>query len=281
MNRASRAFGFTTASLVWILAAIYAVPIYLLVVISLKSPAEIADCAFCLPLNPQWQNFADAWAKTSGTSAPNLGVSMVNSAVITVVAVTLTVLIGAAAGWYLGRSRSRAASLAYLGILAAITVPVQLIIIPVYVAMSRIGVLGELIPAALFYVGLLTPFAIFLCTGFVRAIPSDFEEAAQLDGASQLQMFWHVVMPMLGPVLSTVAILTGIAVWNDFFGQLVFLLGSGHETLPLTVYNFASQYATSYNLLAAGLVIATVPLVVFYLLMQRRIVDGFSVGIKG
>ncbi|CAN5488261.1 carbohydrate ABC transporter permease [soil metagenome] len=281
MTHARRALRLTTASLVWVLAAVYSVPIYLLVVISLKTPAEIAECAFCLPSYPQWQNFADAWAKTSGTSAPNLGLSMINSAIITVIAVTLIVVIGAAAGWFLGRSRSRASSIAYLGILAAITLPVQLIIIPVYVAMSRIGVLGELVPVALFYVGLLTPFAIFLCTGFVRAIPTDFEEAAQLDGASQMQIFWHIVMPMLGPVLSTVAILTGIAVWNDFFGQLVFLLGSGHETLPLTVFNFASQYATSYNLLAAGLVIATIPLVVFYLLLQRRIVDGFAVGIKG
>lgn len=270
-----------STTLVWVLALVYSIPTYLLIAISLKTPAEIAECALCLPLAPQWSNFADAWGKTAGTSAPNLGVSMINSAIITGIAVVLIVVIGAAAGWFLGRSRSRRSTLVYLGVLAAITVPVQLVIIPVYVAMSQIGILGTLVPTALFYVGLLTPFAVFLCTGFVRALPLDFEEAAQLDGASQIRIFWHIVLPAISPVLSTVAILAGIAVWNDFFGQLVFLLGSGNETLPLTVFNFASQYATQYNLLAAGLVIATVPLVVFYLLMQKRIVDGFAGGIKG
>lgn len=271
----------TGLALLWAVAAVYSVPLYLLVVISLKSPAQIAESPFGLPWPLTWMNFSDAWSKSAGSNAPNLGVSMINSAIITSVSVLLILAVGSSAGYFLGRSRSRFARVLYLGFLAALTTPVQLVIIPVYFAMAQTGLLGNLIAVALFYVGLLTPFAIFLFTGFVRAIPKDFEEAARLDGCSPAQVFWHVMVPLLRPVLSTVAILTGIAVWNDFFGQLVFLLSSGHETLPLTVYNFSSQYATQYNLLTAGLVIATVPLVIFYLLLQRKIVDGFAVGIKG
>jgi raffinose/stachyose/melibiose transport system permease protein len=112
-------------------------------------------------------------------------------------------------------------------------------------------------------------------------LPRDFDEAARLDGCNWIQVIFYVVGPLLLLVSSTVSILTGIAIWNDYFGQLIFLLGSGNETLPITIYTFSSQYSSQYHLLAAGLVLAMLPMVTAYLLLQRRIVEGFSSGIRG
>lgn len=280
MNR-RRGLALTRATLLWLVAALFSVPLYLLLVLSLKSPQQIAQSPFGLPLDPQWSNYAEAWQRSAGSASATLGFSILNSVVVTGIAVTLILAISAAAGYYLGRSLKRTSQLIYLGIVVALTIPIQLVIIPVYSTFDDLGLLGNLFATSMFYVGFISPLGIFLCTGFVRAIPKDFEEAARIDGCSQWQTFRHIVIPLLQPILSTVAILSAVAVWNDFFGQLVFLLGSGNETLPLTVFTFASTYASRYDLLAAGLVIATVPLAVFYLLLQRRIVEGFSSGIKG
>jgi raffinose/stachyose/melibiose transport system permease protein len=269
------------AGLLWAVAALFSIPLYLLIVVSLKTPQQIAQSPFALPLDPQWSNFAEAWQRSAGSASATLGGSILNSAIVTTVAVVLILAISASAGYYLGRSFRKSSQYVYLGIVVALTIPIQLVIIPVYSTFDDLGVLGNLLATSLFYVGFISPLGIFLITGFVRAIPREFEEAARVDGASQLQTFRLIIVPLLQPILATVAILSAIAVWNDFFGQLVFLLGSGNETLPLTIFTFASTYASRYDLLAAGLVIATIPLAIFYLLLQRRIVEGFSSGIKG
>ena len=265
----------------WTAAIGFSVPIYLLIVISLKTPEQIANDPFGLPLQPQWDNYVQAWQKSAGTGTASLGQSLANSILITGSAVIILILVGALAGYYLGRRRSRLSTAVYLACLAGITIPIQLVVLPLYTVFDQLGLLGNPIAVIAFYSGFLAPFSTFLFTGFVRGIPEDFDEAARLDGASWFQTFFLVILPLLRPVISTVAILTAVAVWNDFFGQLVLLLGSGNETLPLTVFTFSGQYATQYNLLTAGLVIAVIPIAVFYLLLQRQIVAGFSTGVKG
>ena len=267
--------------LLFTLAALFAIPLYLLVAISLKSPSETSANPFAPPLSPDFGNYVEAWQHSAGSGTASFGASLLNSASITATSVVLLVLVGSLAGYYLGRRTSRFSRRVYLIFLAGITLPVQLAIIPLYTFFDSIGVLGNPVAVIAFYVGVLTPFSVFLFTGFVRSIPREFDEAAQLDGCSWLQTFFRVILPLLGPVVSTVAILTSIAVWNDFFSQLVFLLGSGNETLPLTVFTFSGQYTSQYNLLTAGLVIAAIPIVLFYLALQKRIVNGFSTGVKG
>ena len=271
----------TRAALLWATAALFSVPLYLLIVLSLKTPEQIASSPFGLPLDPQWSNYAEAWQRSAGSATATLGFSILNSATVTATAVIVIIIISSAGGYFLGRNLRKTSQYIYLGVVVMLTVPIQLVIIPVYAAYNEVGALGNLITTAMFYIGFISPLGIFLITGFVRAIPLEFEEAARIDGATQLQTFALIILPLLRPVISTVAILAAIAVWNDFFGQLVFLLGSGNETLPLTVFTFASTYASRYDLLSAGLVIATIPLAIFYLLLQRRIVERFSSGIKG
>jgi raffinose/stachyose/melibiose transport system permease protein len=265
----------------WAAAVAFSIPIYLLIVISLKTPAQIASDPFGLPWPPQFDNYVQAWERSAGTGTASLSQSLLNSVIITGTTVVILILVGALAGYYLGRRRSRFSTAVYLSFLAGITLPIQLAVVPLYTTFDQLGLLGNPVAVVAFYAGFLAPFSTFLFTGFVRGLPEEFDEAARLDGASWLQTFVLVILPLLRPVISTVAILTAIAVWNDFFGQLVLLLGSGNETLPLTVFTFSGQYSTQYNLLTAGLVIAIIPIATFYLLLQRQIVAGFSTGVKG
>ena len=125
------------------------------------------------------------------------------------------------------------------------------------------------------------PFNVFLYTIFLRSLPREFEEAAVLDGAGPLWMFWQVVFPLLRPVTGTIVILAAINVYNDFFVPLLFLSGSGVSTVPLALRDFSSQYFTDWGAIFAALVITIVPVLIFYLFLQRSIINGFAGGLKG
>ena len=133
----------------------------------------------------------------------------------------------------------------------------------------------------LLWVGIATPVSVFLYTGFIRALPPDYEEAARVDGASTLRTFVRVVFPLLRPVTATVAILTGLFVWNDFFVSLIFLSGSDRQTLPVQIYSFVGEFATQWNLVFAAIVIALIPVMLFFIVAQRQLIRGFSGGIRG
>lgn len=262
-------------------AALFLVPIYLLVNISLKTPSGLAAQPYAPAIPAHTANYSEAWHGTSGTGTASLSGALVNSLVITGGSVLLLVIIGSLCGYVLGRRTSRLSTIAYISLLIGITVPAQLAIIPLYRQMSDMGLAGTRHGMVLLYVGLLTPFTVFLYTGFVRALPRDFEEASRMDGASELRTFVKVVFPLLRPITATVAVLDAVATWNDFFGQLIFLNGSGKETLPVTVFSLAGRYVSNYPALSAGLVLALLPIMAFYLLLQRRIIAGFSSGLKG
>lgn len=263
---------------VWL---VFMLPIYFLVVVSLKTPSQTASHPFSPPIEPRVRNYRDALNASSGTGSASFVQAFFNSVIITVVSVLILVIVGAMAGYYLGRTSSRFSTAVYLSFVAGIVVPLQLVIIPIYRVMDRLGLDGSRTGVIILYVGFLMPFSVFLFTSFVRALPVDFEEAAMLDGCGPVRAFVSVALPLLRPIVGTVAVLDAIAVWNDFFGQLVLLSGSGKETLPITVFSFAGQYTARYDLLGAGLVITIVPILILYLLLQRRVIEGFSSGVRG
>jgi raffinose/stachyose/melibiose transport system permease protein len=125
------------------------------------------------------------------------------------------------------------------------------------------------------------PFSIFLYTGFLRALPAEYEEAAAIDGAGPFATFRRVVFPLLRPITGTVAILNVLVVWNDFLTPLLYLSGSGQQTVPVTLYSFVGQYVSQWNLVFAGLVISIAPILIIYFLLQRTVIQGFASGLKG
>lgn len=255
------------------------IPLYILVVMSFKTaPEALTTSPMALPTQPTLENFVTA---LSGEGSRNILLGMLNSFVITAGTVALLIAIGAIAAYTIARRPGRLGNAAYLTFVVGIILPFQLAMIPTYVALRQIGLLGTHVGMILLYAGLLMPLTVFLYTGFARAIPRDYEEAACIDGASKFRTFVTIVFPLLSPATGTVAILTGLIAWNDFFTPLIFLSGSDATTLPVMIYSFVGENVTQWNLVFAVVIISMIPILTFYLFAQKKFIQGFSGGMKG
>jgi raffinose/stachyose/melibiose transport system permease protein len=228
-----------------------------------------------VPDPPSAHSFAAAWQKAS------LGSALLNSAIITVASVLALIVLGSLAGYFLARRATKLSYGLYILFLLGIILPFQLGMIPLYKFVSDLGLIGTYQGMILFYSGIQLPFTVFLYTGFIRSLPSDYANAALIDGASHLQAFGRVVFPLLRPITGTVLILNAVHIWNDFFTPLLYLGGSGNETTPVRVFAFVNEYTSDYGLVAAGLVLAALPILLVFLLLQRYVIRGFSSGLKG
>lgn len=254
-------------------------PFYLLLVMAFKTPQEaVSSSAVDLPMNPTFDNFVTA---LSGEGNSNVVMGVVNSAIITAGSVLALVALGSLAAYALARRPGRLSNATYIVFVVGIILPFQLAIIPIYVALRMLGLLGTQIGMIILYTGLLMPLSVFLYTGFARVLPRDYEEAAAIDGASRFRIFRTIVFPLLGPATGTVTILTGLIVWNDFFNALIFLAGSDATTLPVMIYSFVGENVTQWNLIFAVVIISMIPVLAFYLFAQRKFIQGFAGGMKG
>nr|THJ66920.1 carbohydrate ABC transporter permease [Rhodococcus qingshengii] len=267
---------FTREILVILLGILFCIPLYLVVMISLKTAPEAYVDPLSLPGSPNWSGYEDAISGGTG-----MGAALLNSAIITVGSVICLIVIGSTAAYVIARRSGKLSNGLYLVFLLGIIVPWELGLVPLYIAMREAGLVGNLIGMIAFYTGLFMPLTVFLYTGFVRVLPRDYEEAAQVDGASQLRTFLRVVMPLLSPVTGTVAVLTGLFVWNQFFTQLIFLSGTENITAPVAVYALASANVQEWNVIFAAVVIVVAPIVAFFVFAQRTMIRGFSGGVRG
>jgi multiple sugar transport system permease protein len=216
-----------------------------------------------------WENFRQAW-----TALP-FGQAYVNSLLISVVVVACTLLTSAMAAYAFARIEFRFREPLFLVFLATMMVPYQLTIIPIYLIMRELGWLDShlsiIVPNALF-----NAFAVFLLRQFVRGIPREIEEAAVIDGANRLRIFWHVVLPLLKAPLAALAIFTFMAQWNNFLQPLIFLSSEDKFTVPLMINQFRGTYVTNFPVMIAAAAIATVPVLVVFVLGQRSIIRGMT-----
>jgi len=261
-----------------LVGAVYCLPFYLLVAIALESTTQTFKTPLSFPWPPHFGNFSEAWS-TGGQAG--LGRALASSLVITFSSVAALIVIGSLCAYTIARRTGRLSTFVYITFVLGIILPFQLAIIPLYVAMRHLGLVGNYLGMIVLNVGLLMPLTVFLYTGFIRALPRDYEEAARVDGAGLLRTYARVVFPLLRPITGTVAVLLGVVVWNEFFIALVFLSGSRYQTLPVALYSFASAYVTRWNLIFAGVAITIAPILAFYLLAQRQLIRGFSAGVKG
>jgi raffinose/stachyose/melibiose transport system permease protein len=260
-------------------AILFCVPFYLLVAIALQTTAQTFKTPLSFPTSPHWGNFSEAW-NTGGQHG--LGSALVSSLIITVSSVAGLIVLGSLGAYAIARHKGRLGGVVYVLFVLGIILPFQLAIIPLFVAMAHVGLVGNYAGMIVLNIGLLMPLTVFLYTGFIRALPRDYEEAARVDGAGILQAYARVVFPLLLPITGTVAVLTGIVVWNEFFVALIFLSGSRYQTLPVALYtSFAGEEFGRWNLVFAGVVITVAPILAFYLFAQRQLIRGFSAGIKG
>lgn len=265
---------FSRELLVLGLAAIWWIPFYFLVIVALKPDLEALTDPIGFPNAVELGNFSTAW------STGSLGRALVNSIILTGGTVLVLVALGSVCAYTIARRPGKLSTTLYLLFVLGIILPFQLGLVPTYAALRELDLVGSYLGLILLYSGIWMPFSVFLYTGFVRALPKEYEEAAQVDGASQLRIFRKVVFPLLRPVTGTVAIFTGLIIWNDFFLSLIFLSGTDKIPLPVAVYSFVGEFASRWNLVFAAVIVALLPVLTFFVVAQRQLIRGFTGGIK-
>ena len=263
---------------VWIAALLTLMPFFFLVVTALKPDEELLTTGSSeLPGRPTVENFTEV---LSGGGDSNILLGLLHSLVITVGSILGMIVLGSLAAYVLARSTRRWGSITFYLFLTAIVLPTQLGLIPLYIGAREVGLVGSLWGMIILYVGTLMPLAVFLYAGFFRNLPRDYEEAAALDGAGPARVFFRVVLPLMAPATGTVAILTGLIVWNDFFSALIFLGGSENQTLPVSMYYYVGSLVSAWNKIFAIVIISMIPILAFYLFAQKKFIQGFAGGIK-
>ncbi|MGI5187542.1 carbohydrate ABC transporter permease [Promicromonospora sp. CA-289599] len=263
----------------WLLTALLAVgsltivvPLYFTVVTALKSPSELRGNLWAPPQDPMWSNFADAIEMTGFFRA--LG----NSLLVTVVSIALVVVTNSLVGYAIARNLHKRL---YRGLFAyfltALFIPFPIVMLPLVKEMAFLR-LDNIAGLIIVYVVYNLSFNVLLYVGYMSTVPVSLEEAAMLDGAGPFATFRHVIFPLLTPVNATVAILTGLWVWNDFLLPLVLLSDQAQFTLPLVQNVFQGRFTSQYNLAFSSYILALTPMVLIYLVFQRWIIGGVMRG---
>ncbi|WP_424467396.1 carbohydrate ABC transporter permease [Pseudoclavibacter helvolus] len=263
---------------VWLVAIVFLLPFYFLVITAFKSDQEVFSTqATELPATWTVENFANVM---TATGQSNVLLGLLNSIIITGGTILCMVILGALAGYVITRSTRRWTQVSYYIFLIAIILPTQLGTVPLYMGARALGLTGSLWGMIVLYTGMLLPLAIFLYANFFRGLGTDYEEAAALDGASPTQVFFRIILPLMAPATGTVAILAGLIVWNDFFTSLIFLGGSDFQTLPVAMYYYVGALVSQWNQIFSIVIISMVPILIFYLVAQKQFMQGFAGGLK-
>ncbi|MWV43978.1 ABC transporter permease subunit [Paenibacillus sp. HJL G12] len=263
--------------LTYMLALVFLFPFLISILMAIKTPAETTDSLLKIPSHIAWGNFSSAWEITHFTN------SFMNSAISTVSGVALIVFCSSMAAFAISRnSKKRVFQFAELLILAALMVPFQVIIIPVYKLLKSMDMINTLYGYVIMLVGTSIPYSTFLYIGFIKSVPRELEEASVIDGCGPYRMFWQIVFPLLKPITATVAILHVMWLWNEFNIALIVLQKTAVRTIPMMQYFFFGQYTTNLNLAFASAVLTMIPILIFFVLAQKQIIGGLTNGaVKG
>lgn len=252
--------------------ALLGVPFYLAVVTASKTQAEAFVPTLALP--SQWRLF-DNFATVIGDG--RMLAAFGGSVLVMVPAVLGVLILGSMAAWILGRRRSRGLAFVYALAISGIVLPPA--VVTIVLLLRQLGLAGTAVGMIGVYMGMYMSTVIFFVTGFVRTIPLELEEAARVDGASPVRVFMKIILPLLMPVLATATILICLYIWNDVFYAL-FVVGGRLDTLPLNLYQVASAglYLQNWHLIFAYIILMSLPLLITFMVAQRKIISGITSG---
>ena len=255
-------------------------PLYMTIIIAFKNPSEMTnDVAGALAFPSSWKldNFKEAMEVT------NFWHTLGNSLLITIATIVLALLIHSLAGYVIGRNmaRKKGYRFIYFYIVSGMFVPFAILMMPLVKETAILG-LDNRLGVILLYLVFYMPINVMLYSGYLKNIPLAMEEAAGIDGASAWKTYWTVIFPMMKPMHATVAVLTALGTWNDVMTPLVIMSGTKGTTLPLAQLNFQTQFGTNYNLAFASYLLALIPILIFYVICQKQILNGVANGaVKG
>jgi N-acetylglucosamine transport system permease protein len=273
-NRSDRRVAIVSHTMLTLWAAIVILPLLWTTMTSFKTTSEIFASPFALPQNWNFDNYVNAWT-TAG-----IGSYFLNSLIVVAGALLLTMVFGAMCAYVLARFPFPGSRVIYYLMLAGLTFPIFLAIVPLFFVLQNLGLLNTLPGLIITYAAFALPFTVFFMYSFFRTLPEEIAEAAALDGAGEWRTFFQVMLPMAKPGLSTVAILNFVGLWNQFL--LPVALNSNQDNYVLTqgMARFASQagYSVDFGALFAAVVITVVPVLVVYLIFQRQLQGSVSQG---
>lgn len=260
-----------------LVALLFLFPTYWMFTTSLKTPGEVLSPKYDLiPTSATLSNFASALTK------PGFVTYLGNSLIVTLGAVLAALVVGVLAAIPLARFRFRGRKGFLLLILVAQLAPLSALFIPMYLLMRDIGLLNTLPSLLLVYFATSLPFTVWMLYGFVNGIPYDLEEAAMIDGCSRVGAFRRVTLPLLGPGLVTTSVFSFITAWNEFLFALVFMRDQAKQTLPVWLSSFKTAFSIDWGGVMAASVVYAIPAVIFFLIVQRKLVSGMTAGaVKG
>lgn len=261
----------------FLMAAVFVFPFLISILLAFKTKQETTKSVLALPEKLHFENFTEAIEKA------NILRSMGNSIVITVGSVILVLIVASMAGYAIGRQYHKRGFRLYESILtASMMIPFQTLMIPLYKMFRSMGLLNTLAGDLILIAGINMPFAIMMYIGFVRTLPISLEEAAMLEGCSQFKIFTKVIFPLLKPTTVTIAVLDALWAWNDFNASLLVLQKNEVKTVPMQQYVFFGEHSADYNMAFAAAVISMIPIVLFFIFMQKHIEEGMTAGaVKG
>ena len=259
-----------------LLAFIYLAPLVWMLFVSVKDNAEIFSSPFALPQRIQWENYTFAW--TAGL----LGKATLNSAIVCVVTLILSMIIGSMAAFAIARMRWKFAKLMMTYFMIGMMVPVHCVLIPLFKTFSAMGLYNSLLGLIIPYTTFSLPITIFIMTGFFENMPRELFEAACIDGCTIYKCFTTIALPLSKTGLFVTGLMSFVANWNELLLAMVFTSDDTKKTLPVSLSKFVGPYNTNYVQMFAAIIIAIIPTVIVYCCLSDQIVDGLTAGaVKG
>ena len=259
-----------------LLAILFLYPVFFALISAFKSNGDILKDPIALPKSLYIQNFKDLFAQSDFATA------IIHSVFLTVVSELLIVCIVPMAAYGIERRKSKTTSLIYTYFLAGMMIPFHLYMFPLFKEMKIFHIFGNMVGPIVCYISGSIAFGTLLYCSFLKGIPLEIEEAAQIDGCTPFQTFWKVTFPLLGPCTGSMVILNGLGIWNDYLMPYLALPSGKAKTITVEIASFVGQYTARWDIVFAGTVISIVPALIIFCMFQKYFVKGLTLGaVKG
>ena len=247
-------------------------PIFMMVLSGFKTTSEIFMSPFSLPERLNTENFQVIWNKTD---VPRY---FLNSVIVTLSSIILLLVTGTMAAYAIARYKFRGTLMVSLFFLSGLMLPIRLAIIPLFIQLKYLGLIDSLLGLIFIYTAMSLPATVFILTGFLRSLPKELEDSARMDGASELRIMIDIMVPLISPALVIAGIYSAVPIWNDFFFPLIFIQSPEWKTLAQGLTSFFGEYSINYGVLYAGLSLASLPMILIFIVQSRRFIAGMTAG---
>ena len=260
-----------------VLTCVLMIPIYYLIISTFKTQQDATNFPLSLPSEWQFEGYARAWVNM------DYPVAFKNSFIITVVSLAVSIFLACMAAYTIARRRTRPYKVLFYVFLAGMMIPMQMSILAQYKLVQGLGLMNNILSVILINIAVNLPLSIFFVRNFIIAsVPVQVEEAATIDGCTVFGTFFRITLPLLRPVIATLAVMNSINLWNDFLTPLMFLQSKDSRTIMLAVNSNVGRFSVNWADMFPMLLLGVLPLVIFYLFMQKHIIKGIAAGgVKG